>query len=247
MRVTFGGWRAGDARRRVLGRFRSTPRLVSILLANACRQPASPSPPGSALPNRTHARVRRGRLARLILALSPLSPLPPPSHFVFCPKVAFFGPVSTSRFVLDEQGMKMSKSLGNGLDPKVVVDGGKNPKVTNAFAEDVGEERALAGQQGLRSRLRRSGSCGLIGLARSWSRPMARTSCECGQPRWISLAVGGALSRFHPNPGIPLRHSSPLWLGARQTLLLGRPPCRLQVRTSAKCATQGGRDFATGR
>lgn len=34
-----------------------------------------------------------------------------------------------SRFVLDENNRKMSKSLGNGIDPKRVINGGENLKV----------------------------------------------------------------------------------------------------------------------
>lgn len=37
--------------------------------------------------------------------------------------------VITHGFVLDEKGLKMSKSLGNVVDPQSVIEGGKNQKV----------------------------------------------------------------------------------------------------------------------
>lgn len=37
--------------------------------------------------------------------------------------------VLTHGFVLDERGHKMSKSLGNVVDPRSVIEGGKNQKV----------------------------------------------------------------------------------------------------------------------
>jgi isoleucyl-tRNA synthetase len=37
--------------------------------------------------------------------------------------------VITHGFVLDEKGLKMSKSLGNVVDPRAVIEGGKNSKV----------------------------------------------------------------------------------------------------------------------
>ena len=36
--------------------------------------------------------------------------------------------VLTHGFVLDEKGQKMSKSLGNVIDPMLVIDGGNNEK-----------------------------------------------------------------------------------------------------------------------
>ena len=48
-----------------------------------------------------------------------------------------YNTVLTHGFVLDEQGRKMSKSLGNVVDPKVVIEGGKNKKVEPAFGADV--------------------------------------------------------------------------------------------------------------
>ncbi|EDQ89230.1 uncharacterized protein MONBRDRAFT_32431 [Monosiga brevicollis MX1] len=43
----------------------------------------------------------------------------------------------THGFVLDEQGQKMSKSLGNGVDPSVVINGGKNLKQEPAYGADT--------------------------------------------------------------------------------------------------------------
>ena len=45
--------------------------------------------------------------------------------------------VLTHGFTLDEKGRKMSKSLGNVIDPAVIVDGGKNEKQEPAFGADV--------------------------------------------------------------------------------------------------------------
>ncbi|MEN9258157.1 MAG: isoleucine--tRNA ligase [Gloeomargarita sp. SRBZ-1_bins_9] len=45
--------------------------------------------------------------------------------------------VLTHGFVLDEQGRKMSKSLGNVVDPLVVINGGKNPQTEPAYGADV--------------------------------------------------------------------------------------------------------------
>jgi len=45
--------------------------------------------------------------------------------------------VLTHGFVLDEQGRKMSKSLGNVVDPMVVINGGKNQKEEPAYGADV--------------------------------------------------------------------------------------------------------------
>ena len=36
---------------------------------------------------------------------------------------------SCAGFVLDERGVKMSKSIGNVVDPRVVMEGGKDAKV----------------------------------------------------------------------------------------------------------------------
>ncbi|MEB3306816.1 MAG: isoleucine--tRNA ligase [Cyanobacteriota bacterium] len=45
--------------------------------------------------------------------------------------------VLTHGFTLDEKGRKMSKSLGNVVDPTVLVEGGKNEKQDPAFGADV--------------------------------------------------------------------------------------------------------------
>ena len=45
--------------------------------------------------------------------------------------------VLTHGFVLDEKGQKMSKSLGNVVDPMVIIEGGKNQKKEPAYGADV--------------------------------------------------------------------------------------------------------------
>lgn len=45
--------------------------------------------------------------------------------------------VLTHGFVLDEQGRKMSKSIGNVVDPKIVIEGGKNKDQEPAYGADV--------------------------------------------------------------------------------------------------------------
>ena len=45
--------------------------------------------------------------------------------------------VLTHGYVLDEQGRKMSKSLGNVVDPAIVIEGGKNQKQDPAYGADV--------------------------------------------------------------------------------------------------------------
>lgn len=45
--------------------------------------------------------------------------------------------VLTHGFTLDEQGRKMSKSLGNVVDPNIVIEGGKNPKQDPPYGADV--------------------------------------------------------------------------------------------------------------
>jgi isoleucyl-tRNA synthetase len=45
--------------------------------------------------------------------------------------------VLTHNFIVDEQGRKMSKSLGNGIDPMEVIAGGKNQQKDPAYGADV--------------------------------------------------------------------------------------------------------------
>lgn len=45
--------------------------------------------------------------------------------------------VLTHGFVLDEKGFKMSKSLGNVVDPKKIIEGGNNKKIEPAYGADV--------------------------------------------------------------------------------------------------------------
>jgi isoleucyl-tRNA synthetase len=45
--------------------------------------------------------------------------------------------VLTHGFVLDEQGRKMSKSLGNVVDPQIVIEGGKDQKKEPGYGADV--------------------------------------------------------------------------------------------------------------
>jgi isoleucyl-tRNA synthetase len=45
--------------------------------------------------------------------------------------------VLTHGFTIDEQGRKMSKSLGNGIDPAVVISGGKNQQQEPAYGADI--------------------------------------------------------------------------------------------------------------
>ena len=45
--------------------------------------------------------------------------------------------VLTHGFVLDEKGFKMSKSLGNVIDPMQVIEGGNNKKLQPAYGADV--------------------------------------------------------------------------------------------------------------
>ncbi len=45
--------------------------------------------------------------------------------------------VLTHGFALDEQGRKMSKSLGNIIDPRVIIEGGKNQKQDPPYGADV--------------------------------------------------------------------------------------------------------------
>ncbi len=51
--------------------------------------------------------------------------------------VAPYQTVLTHGFVLDEKGYKMSKSLGNVVDPNIVIQGGKNQKQEPPYGSDV--------------------------------------------------------------------------------------------------------------
>jgi len=51
--------------------------------------------------------------------------------------IAPYKTVLTHGFVLDEKGFKMSKSLGNVIDPRLVIEGGKDQKKEPAFGADV--------------------------------------------------------------------------------------------------------------
>ncbi|WP_199299965.1 isoleucine--tRNA ligase [Trichocoleus sp. FACHB-262] len=51
--------------------------------------------------------------------------------------VAPYNTVLTHGFVLDEQGRKMSKSMGNVVDPMIVINGGKNQKDEPPYGSDV--------------------------------------------------------------------------------------------------------------
>ena len=45
--------------------------------------------------------------------------------------------VLTHGFALDENGRKMSKSLGNVVDPNIIINGGNNKKTDPAYGADV--------------------------------------------------------------------------------------------------------------
>lgn len=51
--------------------------------------------------------------------------------------IAPYKTVLTHGFTLDEQGRKMSKSLGNTIDPAIVIEGGKNQDQDPAYGADV--------------------------------------------------------------------------------------------------------------
>ena len=51
--------------------------------------------------------------------------------------IAPYKTVLTHGYVVDEQGFKMSKSKGNGIDPKVIIEGGKNKKQEPPYGADV--------------------------------------------------------------------------------------------------------------
>ncbi|XP_052207169.1 isoleucine--tRNA ligase, chloroplastic/mitochondrial isoform X2 [Diospyros lotus] len=48
-----------------------------------------------------------------------------------------YSSVITHGFVLDERGLKMSKSLGNVVDPNIVIEGGKNKGAAPSYGADV--------------------------------------------------------------------------------------------------------------
>lgn len=49
----------------------------------------------------------------------------------------FFRKIFTHGFVVDENGHKMSKSIGNVIDPNVICNGGKNTNKDPAFGVDT--------------------------------------------------------------------------------------------------------------
>lgn len=51
--------------------------------------------------------------------------------------IAPYKTVLTHGFVMDEQGRKMSKSIGNVVDPAIVIEGGKNHKEEPPYGADV--------------------------------------------------------------------------------------------------------------
>jgi len=51
--------------------------------------------------------------------------------------IAPYQTVLTHGFVLDEKGYKMSKSMGNVVDPAVIIEGGKNQKKEPAYGADI--------------------------------------------------------------------------------------------------------------
>ncbi|MFM7405905.1 MAG: isoleucine--tRNA ligase, partial [Cuspidothrix sp.] len=51
--------------------------------------------------------------------------------------IAPYKTVLTHGFVLDEQGRKMSKSVGNVVDPQIMINGGKDQKKEPAYGADV--------------------------------------------------------------------------------------------------------------
>ena len=50
---------------------------------------------------------------------------------------ASYKAVLTHGFVLDEKDYKMSKLLGNVINPLLIIDGGSNQKVDPAYGADV--------------------------------------------------------------------------------------------------------------
>jgi isoleucyl-tRNA synthetase len=55
----------------------------------------------------------------------------------FLPSPQLCSQVLTHGFVLDERGNKMSKSLGNVVDPRSVISGGKDERKEPAYGADV--------------------------------------------------------------------------------------------------------------
>ncbi|WP_036485662.1 isoleucine--tRNA ligase [Myxosarcina sp. GI1] len=51
--------------------------------------------------------------------------------------IAPYKTVLTHGYVVDEQGRKMSKSLGNGVDPNIIIEGGNNQKKEPPYGADV--------------------------------------------------------------------------------------------------------------
>lgn len=62
---------------------------------------------------------------------TPLTPLP------HTPLTVSPLQVLTHGFVLDERGNKMSKSVGNVVDPRIVINGGKDAKKDPPYGADV--------------------------------------------------------------------------------------------------------------
>jgi hypothetical protein len=58
-------------------------------------------------------------------------------HAPWCAAVGDPLQVLTHGFVLDERGNKMSKSLGNVVDPRIVINGGKDEKKDPPYGADV--------------------------------------------------------------------------------------------------------------
>jgi isoleucyl-tRNA synthetase len=61
----------------------------------------------------------------------------PSSSHALPPACCCCAQVLTHGFVLDERGNKMSKSLGNVVDPRSVISGGKDEHKEPAYGADV--------------------------------------------------------------------------------------------------------------
>ena len=61
----------------------------------------------------------------------------PTPHSVAAEGQAPYRSVLTHGFVLDEKGQKMSKSLGNVVDPRQVIEGGKDQKKDPPYGADI--------------------------------------------------------------------------------------------------------------